>query len=135
MIRNFIGMAIGDIVRETERRIVAGNICTVGDIRSAAASTVSYSEVLREPLRALRERLFHRLYRHYRVMRMAVKAEKLITELFQAFIASPEILPDAYQQRIEPDGLYRVVCDYLAGMTDRYALEEHQRVFDPQTRS
>jgi dGTPase len=135
MIRDFIGMTIGDVVRETDQRITTAHIQSMDDIRQHSQPVVAYSEKLQEPLRALRERLFHRLYRHYRVMRMAVKAERLLTGLFQAFVASPEILPDTYQDRIGEDDLYRVVCDYLAGMTDRYALEEHQRLFDPQTRS
>jgi dGTPase len=135
MIRDFIGLAIEDIVSETDRRLTRGKIQTLEDIRTAAEPMVAYSSPLQEPLRALRERLLTQLYRNYRVMRMAVKAEKFLTELFQAFVASPDILPGSIRQKMQGEDPYRIICDYIAGMTDRFALEEHQKLFDPHTRS
>jgi dGTPase len=68
-------------------------------------------------------------------MRMAVKAEKFLTELFQAFITTPDTLPTPIREKLQTEDKFRIVCDYLAGMTDRFALEEHQKMFDPHTRS
>jgi dGTPase len=71
------------------------------------------------------------LYRNYRVVRQSVKAERIITDLFNAFRQTPAILPKHVQDLIPERGLERTVCDHLAGMTDRYAIEEHQKLFDP----
>ena len=80
----------------------------------------------------LKDFLYENMYRHYRVVRMQVKAETIIGELFEAYIAEPAQLPKEVQQRTEVD-LYRAVCDYMAGMTDRFALDEHYKLFDPYT--
>jgi dGTPase len=74
------------------------------------------------------------MYRHYRVARMSEKAYRFLRELFEAYIREPRQLPPEIQTKIEARGLHRVVADYLAGMTDRYALLEWQRLFDPFTR-
>jgi dGTPase len=71
------------------------------------------------------------MYRHYRVVRMAVKAERFIADLFSAYVADPEILPAPVQARAQQEGALRVVCDYIAGMTDRFALEEHEKLYNP----
>jgi dGTPase len=71
------------------------------------------------------------MYNHYRVVRMAVKAERVITDLFNAFINDPAMLPDTMQKFIDKRGLERTICDYIAGMTDRFAIEEHQKLFNP----
>jgi dGTPase len=85
-------------------------------------------------VRELKDFLYKHMYRHYRVVRMAQKAERFITELFKAYVQEPNMLPDATQLRlVEADGQprERIVTDYIAGMTDRYALQEYQRLFDP----
>jgi dGTPase len=81
--------------------------------------------------RELKDFLFTKLYRHYRVVRMQVKAEHIVADLFTAYLAEPLILPDHVQQWIPGRGLERTICDYIAGMTDRYAIEEHARLHDP----
>jgi dGTPase len=81
---------------------------------------------------ALKQFLFQNLYRHYRVDKMRVKAEIFITRLFETYLRYPNLLPPKYQVRLERFGLQRVVCDYIAGMTDRFALDEHRRLFDLQ---
>jgi hypothetical protein len=80
--------------------------------------------------RELKDLLYKKLYRHYRVVRMQVKAERL-SDLFHAYQAEPSMLPDHVQFFIEKRGLERTICDYIAGMTDRYAIEEHQKLFNP----
>ena len=83
---------------------------------------------LRKPLRAF---LMDRLYHHYRVVRMSTKAKRFIQGLFKVYVANPKQLPEIVQARIACDGVRRAVCDYIAGMTDRYALDEYKKLFDP----
>ena len=86
--------------------------------------------------RELKKFLYDNFYRHFRVMRMATKAERLLRNLFDAYVAEPLQLPLEVQARVasSPEGLQRVVCDYLAGMTDRYAVQEYKRLYDPEER-
>jgi dGTPase len=74
------------------------------------------------------------MYRHWRVMRMQEKAKRLLSELFRAYIAEPSQLPFPVQDQIRKDGLECSVCDYVAGMTDRFALQEYAKMFDPNER-
>jgi dGTPase len=83
---------------------------------------------LRKPLRAF---LIENLYHHYRVIRMSNKAKRFIQELFKIYITNPNQLPPHIQKNIPEVGVRRVVCDYIAGMTDRYALDEYKKLFDP----
>jgi dGTPase len=84
--------------------------------------------------RELKDFLYKNMYRHFRVVRMQVKAERLISDLFNAYRNEPLMLPDSAQITIEQRGLERTICDYIAGMTDRYAIEEHQKLFNPLER-
>ena len=81
--------------------------------------------------RQIKDFLYTKLYRHYRVVRMQVKAERILSDLFNAYRSEPAILPGQVQEQIEEFGLERTICDYIAGMTDRFAIEEHQKLFDP----
>jgi dGTPase len=92
---------------------------------------IGFSEDTQRRNRELKDFLYQKLYRHYRVVRMAVKAENIIKDLFEAYQREPAILPGHVQKIIAVRGLERTICDYTAGMTDRYAIEEHQRLFDP----
>ena len=83
---------------------------------------------LKKPLRAF---LMERLYHHYRVMRMSIKAKRFIQELFKAYVDNPKQLPTEVQNKIPGDGVKRAVCDYIAAMTDRYALDEYKKLFTP----
>jgi len=82
----------------------------------------------------LKDFLFQNMYRHHRVFRMQAKAERILEDLFQAYSENPEILPSDVQMRARETDLFRVICDYIAGMTDRFALEEHSKLFNPQVR-
>jgi dGTPase len=84
--------------------------------------------------RQLKDFLFANLYQHWRIMRMDRKARRFITELFQAYVNSPVILPTNVQELVSERGLHRTVCDYIAGMTDRFALQEHGKLFNPMER-
>ncbi|MCC6274117.1 MAG: deoxyguanosinetriphosphate triphosphohydrolase, partial [Deltaproteobacteria bacterium] len=82
----------------------------------------------------LKKFLFKNLYRHYRVERMADKAERILRDLFRAYTHNPKILPPWVFERAGSDDPMRAICDYVAGMTDRFALDEHQKLYDPHAR-
>jgi dGTP triphosphohydrolase len=82
----------------------------------------------------LKDFLFTNLYRRYRVVRMGDKAGRVLRDLFLSYVGEPLQLPPHYQERIPRDGVHRVVCDYIAGMTDRFAVDEHRKLFDPMER-
>jgi dGTPase len=103
-------------------------------LRGLAFNVVTYSEGMQAANRALKDFLYQNLYRHWRVMRMASKAQRFLTQLFELYVADPRLLPEQTQARLENETLQRVVCDYVAGMTDRYALQEYQKLFDPMER-
>jgi dGTPase len=134
MIRAIIGMSIEDIIQTTHQRLEAIPARSRDDIQRQPDDIVGHSDRLAVPLAKLRERLQDKLYRHHRVMRMALKAERFLVDLFQAYVNSPRTLPPAVLGRTPEVEIHRVICDYIAGMTDRFALEEHQKLFDPQTR-
>jgi dGTPase len=83
--------------------------------------------------RQMKDFLYANMYRHHRVVRMAVKAERIISDLFAAYQSEPSMLPKHVQDFIDMRGLERTICDYIAGMTDRFALQEHSKLFDPST--
>jgi dGTPase len=82
----------------------------------------------------MREFLTEKLYKHYRVVRMSSKAHRFITSLFQVYLEKPEQLPPNTQARLKKEDKHRVICDYIAGMTDRYALDEYKKFFEPYER-
>jgi len=133
-IRTLVGLEVTELLEETGRRLQAVNARSVEDLRSLSDDVVAFSAEMERHNRALKDFLYHNLYRHYRVMRMAAKASRFIQELFTAYIAQPIQLPTEVQARIPNEGLYRVVCDYVAGMTDRYALDEYRKLFEPYER-
>jgi dGTPase len=131
VIRSLIDIQVTDLIRETENRIKKFKLKSYQDVKKIDEKIVSFSKDLlkiREPLRGF---LKEKLYRNYRVVRMSNKAKRFIKELFQVYIEKPEQLPPHIQNRIAQDGKRRVVCDYIAGMTDRYALDEYKKLFDP----
>ena len=96
-------------------------------------NVVGYSDDFVTMNQQMKDFLYANMYQHYRVVRMQTKAERFIEELFNAYVEKPEILPKKVQERIQSGELYRTICDYLAGMTDRFALKEYSRLFDPST--
>jgi dGTPase len=131
MIRKLVGLLVTDMIHNTDTRLKESGVKSALDIQKLAYNVIGYSEDMHRRNRELKDFLFNKLYRHYRVMRMQVKAEHIITELFKAYQAEPLILPDHVQPWIQVRGLERTICDYIAGMTDRYAIEEHSRLHDP----
>ncbi|MCZ2123622.1 MAG: deoxyguanosinetriphosphate triphosphohydrolase [Anaerolineales bacterium] len=131
MIRQLVGLMVTDMIAATDARLKASKAQSALDLQKLKQNVIGYSEDMQRQNRELKDFLYKKLYRNYRVMRMSVKAEKLIAALFNAYRAEPTILPDHVQALIEKHGLERTICDYIAGMTDRYAIEEHQKLFNP----
>lgn len=134
IIRRLVGKEVTDLVQATHELLQARSVQSVEDIRSLPSNVVTYSEAMQAKNRELKDFLYQNLYRHWRVMRMASKARRFLTQLFHLYVAEPKLLPWQTQARLENETLQRVVCDYIAGMTDRYALQEHQKLFDPMER-
>ncbi len=132
IIRALINRQVVDLIQSTGKRLVERNIQSVQDVRACRDRLVVFSDemlALRKPLKAF---LWDHLYQHYRVVRMADKAKRFISELFALYLSKPKQLPNTTRLRIERgEPAARVVCDYIAGMTDRYCLEEYQKLFDP----
>lgn len=126
-VRRMINTLVNDLVSESLARIAHAAPQSVDDVRNAPP-LVAFSETLQLESRALKSFLHRELYRHYRVMRMTRKAQRVIENLFSAFHSEPRLLPPDHQARAA-QSLPRAVADYIAGMTDRYAMKEHQRLF------
>ena len=107
---------------------------SVAAVRRAGRRLVGYSPRMAESVRALKDFLLQNMYRHYRVVRMGDKAGRILRDLFHSYLSEPGQLPPHFQEQIEREGVHRVVCDYIAGMTDRFAVDEHQKLFDPTVR-
>ncbi|MDP3732780.1 MAG: deoxyguanosinetriphosphate triphosphohydrolase [Candidatus Omnitrophota bacterium] len=131
IIRSLIDLQVTDLLQETEKIINKLKLETCGQVKKLESKIVAFSnsmQALRKPLRTF---LTENLYNHYRVIRMSNKAKRFIQELFNIYINNPRQLPPHIQKNIPTDGVMRVVCDYVAGMTDRYALDEYKKLFDP----
>lgn len=131
MIRHLVGLMVTDMIEATDTRLRESAVKSSLDIQKLKHNVIGYSEDMQRRNREVKDFLYSRLYRHYRVVRMQVKAERIITELFNAYKSEPAILPDHVQRFIQKRGLERTICDYIAGMTDRYAIEEYQKIFNP----
>ncbi len=131
MIRHLVGLLVTDMVKQTDGRLKESKVNSVKDIQKLKQNVVGYGEETQRRNRELKDFLYKKLYRHHRVVRMQVKAERIISDLFNAYRAEPAILPEHVQFFVEKRGLERTICDHIAGMTDRYAVEEHQKLFNP----
>ncbi|MDD5730162.1 MAG: deoxyguanosinetriphosphate triphosphohydrolase [Candidatus Omnitrophica bacterium] len=131
IIRSLIDMQVTDLIRETEKRISSLKLKNYLDVKKAGKKIVGFSREMQEMRKPLRGLLIEKLYHHYRVTRMSNKAKRFIHELFDLYVEIPTALPPQIQKRIPTYGKRRVVCDYIAGMTDRYALDEYKKLFDP----
>jgi dGTPase len=130
-ISSLIGLLIQDVVSHTLQNIKGHGIGTGADIRRLKKNLVSYSPSLQKESGLLKDFLHNRLYHHWRVERMRIKAERFITELFKAYVETPALISGRYRTRREEEPVPRMVCDYIAGMTDRFALDEYKKLFDP----
>jgi len=132
-IRRLIGVWVDDLVWESGNRIAAVNPKSVEDVRAAGKPLVGFSDEMNEHQAVLRRFLMQRMYRHWKVNRSRSHAKRILRDLFELLLAEPELLPPAWQQGGDgPRGqrTARRVCDYIAGMTDDYAIEEEKRLFN-----
>ncbi len=132
IVRTLIDRQITDLIDTSSKRLHQLHIASIDDVRRCPERLLAFSEemaALRKPLKIF---LWKRLYQHYRVIRMADKAKRFLTELFEVYLKKPTQLPNTTRSRLERgEEPARVVCDYIAGMTDRYCLEEYKKLFDP----
>lgn len=138
IVRRLINRMVEDLVNEARARIARRRPGDVGEVRAMGAPLIGFSEDMASADRALKSFLFERMYRHSRVNRMGSKARRVVRELFQLFLDEPQCLPETWRHRassVDDPEAARVVSDYIAGMTDRYALEEHARLFDVRHRA
>jgi len=135
VIRELIGLTVEDVLRTTSEKLEKAGIDSVTALQTHDKNVVSYSPELAKKVRQLKDFLYERMYNHYRLVRMHVKAERFVHELFHAYIREPRMLPLKTQIQLDELPVERVVTDYIAGMTDRYALEEWEKLFDPYRRA
>ena len=142
VVRRMINYVVTDLVETTDDALRGAGPVSVEDVRSQPAALVQFSEIVAAEHLELKHYLRDHVYRHYRVLRMTNKANTVIRSLFDAFFERPELLPDEHFQAARDmesesgeNGRARAVADYIAGMTDRYAIVEHERLFDPAKRS
>jgi dGTPase len=133
VVRALINWQVTDLLENTLRRLRQEKIASVADVRAFSGRLVESGPQMHELRAELEDFLRRRVYRHYRVQRMAVKGGRVVQALFSEFCRAPQLLPDRYGRRIGTSGPQRTVCDYVAGMTDRYAQDEYLRLFQPYT--
>jgi len=127
-IRRMIGALVTDLLAESSRRIAITAPQTLADVRAAPA-LIAFTDAMQAENRALKGFLREHLYQHYQVLRMTTKARRIIHDLFNAFVADPRLLPPQYQEMAASGSVERATADYIAGMTDRYSMKEHRRLF------
>jgi dGTPase len=134
MIRRLFGLEISDVIAATNKRLEETGVQSSTEIQALSANVICNTPTFERMNNELKNFLYANLYHHYRVVRMAERAHRYLHDLFASYIKQPMQLPPEVQKRIESRGLHRAVADYIAGMTDRYALLEWQRLNDPFAR-
>jgi dGTPase len=133
VVRALIDWQVGDLLAHSRQRLQEEHIRTLADVRSCPHTLVDSGPEVRLLKSELESFLHRRVYRNHRVMRMTVKGQRLVQAMFAEFCRLPCLLPERYKQRTEREMAERVVCDYVAGMTDRFAQDEYLRLFQPYT--
>ncbi len=132
IIRSLIDLRVTVLIRESQRAIQRRKIRSPAAAQALQGDLIGNPPGMRRRIQPLKEFLDRRLYHHYRVVRMADRAQRLLEALFRAYLRKPEQLPDTTRARLEREDRHRVICDYIAGMTDRYAEEEYRKLFTPR---
>ena len=142
VIRRMINHIVVDLIRTSQAKLEAAQPGSIEDVRAQPRSLIALSDGAREEHAELMQFLRERLYRHYKVLRMTAKARRVVKELFEAFLADIQLMPPEHRETAARGetaqgaaGRARAVADYIAGMTDRYAILEHRRLFDPVERT
>jgi dGTPase len=126
-IRRMINQLIEDVIETSRDRIEASGVDSLAEVRQAPA-LIAFSAPIRAEADELKRFLYQNLYRHFQVERMTHKARRIVRDLYEAFSEQPRLLPTEHQLRVDREGM-RAIADYIAGMTDRYAIREHRRIF------
>jgi len=134
IVSHLIDLQVRDLVESTHARLERDAIRSVDDVRGSSGPLVGFSAEMAARTREMQGFLYQRLYRHYRTLKMQEKAKRFIREIFAEYVRNPRQLPPAYLERSRRDGTFRVICDYVAGMTDRYCQDEYRRLFHPYER-
>ena len=134
IIRRMIGLEVRDLIESTDKEIQSSGAKSVEELQKLDHNVIRFSDEMTRMNRELKDFLYAQLYKHHRVIRMQVKAEGIISDLFNAYVKYPLMLPKHIHNGIKTKGLQRAICDYIAGMTDRFAIDEHQKLFDPTKR-
>lgn len=141
ILRRMINHLVSDLIDSSAARLSSAGVRSIAEVRSHPKALIGFSDATREMNHALKSFLREQLYKHYKVRRMTAKAQRVVRELFGAFFNDPGLMPDEHAARTQldlvkgPAGRARVVADYIAGMTDRYAILEHSRLFEPSERT
>ena len=142
ILRRMINHLVTDLIDASRARLQASGVGSIAEVRANPGPLIGFSEATRDSNQALKSFLRESLYKHYKVRRMTAKARRIVRELFDAFFNDPTLMPDEHKatgSRLEsqrgPAGRARAVADYIAGMTDRYAILEHSRLFEPSERT
>ena len=130
-VRMLIDFEVSDLIRETKEEMERHDIASVDDVRGADHNIIKFSQSTRKLNDQLRQFLFEKMYRHYRLIRMADKAGRIINQLFEAYLEDSNQLPPSFRERLKQEDKMQLICDYIAGMTDRFALQEYKKLFDP----
>ena len=128
IIRDIIDVQVRDVITTSAEAIARAGVQSADEVRRQPAPLISYSEELLQANRELRRFLYKNVYYHPRVAEVNQRACEMLRAVFEAYVLSPGLLGDTAAKRIESEGLHRTICDYIAGMTDRYLLEEHARL-------
>ncbi|MGC6454724.1 MAG: deoxyguanosinetriphosphate triphosphohydrolase [Candidatus Puniceispirillaceae bacterium] len=138
LIRRLISVFVGDLLAQSSSNLAGIDAASPDDIRTAGRAIIGFSPRMAADLDTIRDFLFVNMWRHFKVNRMTSKAKRVVTDLFDLFMSETNTLPTGWQQRdgipitdMEPSSRARVIADYIASMTDRYAMLEHQRLFEP----
>jgi dGTPase len=133
-IRTLLNIQVEEIVSSTQKNIKKNHIQNYQDLAKCREKIVAFEPAMKKKIDQVRFFLTEQLYAHYRVSRMTDKAQRFVEKIFKVYERSPAQLPPHFQNRIKQDGLYRVICDYIAGMTERYALDEYSKLYEPYER-
>lgn len=137
-IRRMISQMVADALEESRKRIAASGVVSVSDVRSQKAAVIAFSSTMEGRIKALKNFLMQHMYRHYRVNRMTSKARRVVKDLFHFFMDEPECLPQEWQKLLGPKASRQsaiAIADFIAGMTDRFAMDEWGRVHNVRERT
>ncbi len=130
-VRTLIDIWVTDAINTLQSWLERNKITCSEDIRKQGGRAQFFSDQVNKSRSQVRSFLTANVYNHYRVKRMAIKYQRILERLFEVYVAQPELLPPHYYRQVDTYGIKRVVCDYIAGMTDRYAINEYKKIFDP----